>query len=228
MSIKIDFLENDLPREKLLNISASSITDTELLSILIGSGNAKDSAIQIAEKLLHKSGNCLHELSRYTFSELSAVQGLGPAKCSTLLAAFELGRRKRAAERKKGVSVGSSAHAFEIFHQHLSDLNHEEMWVLFLSRNNQVIKLEKVSEGGFSGTVVDPKRIFHLALQHKASQLIISHNHPSGNLTPSGEDIRITEKLIQAGRLLELQVLDHLIVTESSYYSFADEGKMIA
>lgn len=179
MSIKVDLLENDLPREKLLSHSASSITDTELLSILIGSGNAKESAIQIADNLLHKAGNCLHELSRYSFSELSAVQGLGPAKCSTLLAAFELGRRKRSAERKKGVSVGSSAHAFEIFHQHLSDLNHEEMWVLFLSRNNQVIKLEKVSEGGFSGTVVDPKRIFHLALQHKASQLIIAHNHPS-------------------------------------------------
>jgi DNA repair protein RadC len=169
----------------------------------------------------------LHELSRYSFSELSSIQGLGPAKCSTLLAAFELGRRKRSAERKKGVSVGSSAHAFELFHQHLSDLNHEEMWVLFLSRNNQVIKLEKVSEGGFSGTVVDPKRIFHLALQHKASQLILAHNHPSGNLTPSAEDIRVTEKLIQAGRVLELQVLDHLIVTESSYYSFADEGKMM-
>ena len=123
--------------------------------------------------------------------------------------------------------MGSSAHAFEIFHQHLSDLNHEEMWVLLLSRNNQVIKLEKVSEGGFSGTVVDPKRIFHSALQHKASQLILAHNHPSGNLTPSAEDIRVTEKLIQAGRVLELQVLDHLIVTESSYYSFADEGKMM-
>jgi DNA repair protein RadC len=219
--------EDDRPREKMAGIGRQALSDAELLAILIGSGNRNETAVQLARRMLADHGNSINQLARLPIGDLRKFRGVGLAKAVIISAAFELGRRKRAAERKKGVSVGSSAHAFEIFHQHLSDLNHEEMWVLFLSRNNQVIKLEKVSEGGFSGTVVDPKRIFHLALQHKASQLILAHNHPSGNLTPSAEDIRVTEKLIQAGRVLELQVLDHLIVTESSYYSFADEGKMM-
>jgi DNA repair protein RadC len=160
------------------------------------------------------------------FHDLICVQGMGPSKASSLLAAFELGKRKRSRERELKKAIKCSNDAYEILQEPLADLVHEEVWALLLSRRNAPISIKKISEGGFSGTVIDPKKIFHIALQCKCSHLILAHNHPSGNLTPSQEDINVTEKLVACGRLMELQVLDHLIITDNGYYSFADEGRI--
>ena len=226
MSLKSELHVAERPREKLMQNHMESVSDSELLAILIGSGNKTYSALDIAKDILHQNDYCFHTLSRLSPEDLLRIQGLGPARASVILAAFEVGRRKRAAVRKIGRSISCSNHAYEAFLPHLGDIVHEEMWILCLSRNNKLMRTVKVSEGGFSGTIVDPKKIFLVALQNKASSIIIAHNHPSGNLEPSEEDKRITEKLVHCGRIMELQVLDHLIVTENGYYSFADEGKL--
>ena len=226
MSIKSDLQVKERPREKLIHNYTESVSDSELLAILIGSGNKQHSALDIAKDMLQRNDYCFHTLSRLSAEDLLQIQGLGPARAAVILAAFEVGRRKRASVRKIGRNISCSNHAYEALLPHLGDIVHEEMWILCLSRNNKLVRAVKVSEGGFSGTVVDPKKIFLVALQNKASSIIIAHNHPSGNLDPSEEDKKITEKLVHCGRIMELPVLDHVIVTENGYYSFADEGKL--
>jgi DNA repair protein RadC len=226
MNSKNQVHASEMPREKLQKFGVQTLTDQELVAVLLGTGNSKFSVSELAHEVLKSAHYCLNELGKLHFEELVNIQGMGPSKACRLMASYELGRRKRTRERQKKSPVNCSANAFELFQEHLADLIHEEVWLLMLSRSNVPLNLKKVSEGGFSGTVIDPKKIFHIALQHKCSHIIIAHNHPSGNLIPSQEDIRVTEKLVACGRLLELQVLDHLIVSDNGYYSFADEGKI--
>lgn len=214
----------DRPREKLVEKGASALTDSELLTILIGSGNSNESAAALAQKILRNASDDLNNLARMELQDLQVVKGIGPAKAITLLAAFELGRRRKFEKQSPRRKIESSKDAFSYFSETLSDLHHEEFWLMNLNRNNQVISLRRISEGGWHSTIVDPKKLFSKALQEKASAIIVAHNHPSGNLTPSVEDKRITTKLRRCGVDLELPLLDHLIIAADSYFSFADEG----
>jgi len=216
--------EEDRPREKLLLKGKHVLSDAELVAILIGSGNAKESAVELSKRILGKSANNLNELGKVSVKELMEFKGIGEAKAITIIAALELGRRRRETEAMRREKITTSKDAADIFQPLLGDLHHEEFWMLFLNRDNLVIGKQSVSTGGMSGTVVDPKIIFKAALDQKASSVILCHNHPSGNLKPSEQDIRLTKNLVEAGKVLEISVLDHLIVTQNGCYSFADEG----
>jgi DNA repair protein RadC len=213
----------DRPREKLVLKGMSSLSDAELLAILIGSGTPTLNAVDVSKKILHSVKNNLNELARLSIKELMKVDGIGEAKAVTIVAALEIGRRRKH-DNETRPKIGSSRDVFDQIRGDLMDLAHEEFWVLLLNRANLVIKKKRISEGGVSGTVADPKIIFKLALEELASGVIVAHNHPSGNLTASQSDIDLTRKLKEAGKFLEIQLLDHLIVAGQNYYSFADEG----
>ncbi|MCX6290862.1 MAG: DNA repair protein RadC [Bacteroidetes bacterium] len=218
--------EEDRPREKLLLKGKHVLSDAELVAILISSGNAEESAVELSRRVLEKAQHNLNELGRMNVKELTKFKGIGEAKAICIVAALELGRRRKETEVKKREKIVSSKDVFEIFGPMLADLHHEEFWMLFLNRANDVIGKQQISTGGMSGTVVDPKIIFKAALDFKASSVIFCHNHPSGNLKPSEQDIRLTKKLAEAGKLLEISALDHIIVSQHGFYSFADEGMM--
>ncbi|MFM8744256.1 MAG: DNA repair protein RadC [Cytophagales bacterium] len=214
----------DRPREKLLLKGTSSLSDAELIAILIGSGTANASAVEVAKKILAEGQNNLHELAKLGVKDLMKIKGIGEAKAITIVAALELGRRRREVDATEKPKIGSSKDAYEMLRGELIDLPHEEFWVLLLNRANRVIKKRRISEGGVSGTVADPKLIYKMALEDLASAVVVAHNHPSGNLQPSQNDIDLTKKLKEAGKFLEVQLLDHLIVAGTKYFSFADEG----
>lgn len=215
---------DDRPREKLLLQGVSHLSDSEIIAVILGSGNRNQSAVGLAQTILKQVNSDLIELGRLTPADFRKFNGMGAAKTASLLAALELGRRRRGFEARKKTRVTSSKEVYEHFVQSIGDLTHEEFWAMYLNRNNAIIHMQRLSEGGFSATVVDPKRVFNLALETKAASVIVAHNHPSGNLTPSTEDRRITKKLFIAGRHLDLPILDHLIITNQGYFSFADEG----
>ena len=222
-SIK-SWAEEDRPREKLMLKGIAALTDAELVAILINSGTQELSAVDVARKVLESVGNNLHELAKRSVKDLSKNKGIGEARAITIVAALELGRRRREqapAERRR---ITCSRDAYEEIRPYLLDKQHEEFWVLLLSRANEVIRPVQISAGGVSGTVADPRLIFKAALEHLASGVILFHNHPSGNLTPSQPDRDLTRKLKEAGRLLDIPVLDHLIFSDRTYLSFADEG----
>lgn len=204
----------------------TALTDAELIAILIGSGSSKLSAVDLAKKILEGVGNQLHELAKLSVMDLKTIKGIGSAKAITIVAALELGRRRKDTEVLEKQKIGSSREAFDQIAGDLMDLPHEEFWVLLLNRANRLIRKSRVSEGGVSGTVADPKVIFKLAINHLASGIIVAHNHPSGNRTASQSDIDLTKKLKEAGKFLEVQLLDHLIICGPRYFSFADEGLM--
>ncbi len=214
----------DRPREKLILKGTMALSTAELIAILIGSGSRNSSAVELSMEILKHYENNLKELSKASISDLSKFKGIGEAKAITIIAALELARRKQTSLAKKLKQISSSNDAYQIFSPILSDLKHEEFWILLLNRNNRVLGAKQISSGGVSGTVVDPKVIFKVALDKLASAIILSHNHPSGNLKPSKQDIAITKKLSIAGNAIEIKVLDHIIVTQTGYYSFADEG----
>jgi DNA repair protein RadC len=218
--------EEDRPREKLLLKGKHVLSDAELIAILISSGNAEETAVELSRRILGKAEYSLNELSKMSVKELMDFKGIGEAKAISIVAALELGRRRKETPVTKRDRVTTSMDAVEIFQPLLGDHMHEEFWILFLNRANLVIGKQSVSSGGMSGTVVDPKIIFKAALDHKASSIILCHNHPSGNIQPSESDVRLTKNIIAAGKVLEISVLDHVIVTQKSYYSFADEGMM--
>ena len=218
--------EEDRPREKLLLKGKHALSDAELIAILISSGNSEETAVELSQRILRKADNNLHELSRMSVNELMNFKGIGEAKAITIVAALELGRRRKEAEAVKRDKIVTSKDAVDIFQPLLADNHHEEFWILFLNRANHIIGRERVSSGGMSGTVVDPKLIFKAALDHKAVSVILCHNHPSGNVKPSEPDIKLTKNLVAAGKVLEIAVLDHVIVAQSGFYSFADEGMM--
>ncbi len=218
--------EDDRPREKLVLKGRQSLSDAELLAILIGSGTRNESAVDLAKRLLRLAHDNLAELAKLGLAEYTKVKGIGQARAVTVMAALELGRRRNESEILLRDKITSSRDAFEIFRSTMGDRPYEEFWIILLNRANKVIRKCVISEGGVSGTVVDPKKIFKISLDHHASSIILGHNHPSGVITPSEADIRITRKLKEAGNLLEINVLDHLIIGDGAYYSFADEGAL--
>ena len=218
--------EEDRPREKLLYKGRSILSDAELIAILISSGNREETAVELSRRILNEVGNNLNELGKMSVNDLMKFKGIGEAKAISIIAALELGRRRKETEINKKERVLTSVDIYSVFKPMLMDLPHEEFWILLLSRSNSIIKKELISRGGVSGTVVDAKIIFKLAVENLASSIVLCHNHPSGNLRPSEQDIKITKNLKEGGRLLDIQVLDHVIVCESGYFSFSDEGLM--
>lgn len=216
--------EEDRPREKLLQKGRNALTDAELLAILIGAGTVSESAVDVAKNLLAMVRNSLAELGKMSAADLMKIRGIGQAKALTLIAAMELGRRRRDQDLDKKQKITSSAQVYEYIYPLLLDKKHEEFWVLLLNRANEVIRPVQISLGGVSGTVVDARIVFKQAVEHLASSVILIHNHPSGRLVASDADKSITRQLIDAGRLLSIPVLDHVIFTDNGYLSFADEG----
>jgi DNA repair protein RadC len=218
--------ENDRPREKLLLKGKESLTDAELIAILIGSGNKELTAVGLSQKILKSASNNLHELGRKELSELMSFKGIGEAKAITIAAALEIGRRRQIIDPITKPLITSSREAYNAIAPILRDINHEEFWILLMNHGGKLIKRIKISSGGVSQTLVDPKLIFKRALDCLASKIILVHNHPSGSLKPSHHDVVITRKLVQGGKLLDISVDDHLIISENGYYSFSDEGMM--
>ncbi|HET6227201.1 MAG TPA: DNA repair protein RadC [Bacteroidia bacterium] len=216
----------DRPREKLLDKGRHLLSEAELIAILIGSGTKEETAVELSKRILVNVNNNLHELSKLSVQELMKFKGIGEAKALSIVAALELGRRRKEKEAVKRDKVTASKDVYDIMKPHLVDLPHEEFWLLMLNRGNFVIKKELISRGGVAGTVVDTKIIFKTAVDHYASSIIICHNHPSGNLKPSEADIKVTKSIKEAGKIMEIPLLDHLIITEDSYYSFGDEGQI--
>jgi DNA repair protein RadC len=216
--------EEDRPREKFMLKGKQSLSDAELIAILISSGNSDETAVELSQRILKHAENNLHHLSRMNVQELMQFKGIGEAKAIAIAAALELGRRRKETEVPKRERIISSKEAVDIFQPMLGDHLHEEFWILFLNRANMIISKRQISSGGMAGTVVDPKIIFKAALDEKASSIILCHNHPSGNINPSEEDKKLTKKITEAGKVLEIAVLDHIIVAHSGFFSFADEG----
>jgi DNA repair protein RadC len=215
--------EDDRPREKLMLKGKSALSDAELIAILIGSGSRNESAVDLSKRILASADN-LNVLGKMSISQLMNFKGIGEAKAITIISALELGRRRRAEEAVELIKITSSKLVFEIMQPIIGELAHEEFWVLFLNNSNKVISKSQLSKGGIVGTIVDVRLVFKLALENGATSLILCHNHPSGNLQPSEADRKITKKIKQAGDSLDVKVLDHLIITETKYYSFVDEG----
>ena len=225
LSIK-SWAEEDRPREKLLVQGRTALTDAELVAILIGSGTVKLSAVDVAKRILLGVGHDLNALARESVKQLCRHPGIGEAKAIAVVAALELGRRRREAETAPRTTITCSRDIYQPIRPHLMDLPHEEFWVILLNRANVVMRKTAISRGGVAGTVADPKMIFKEALEQLASGIILVHNHPSGNRNPSAADIQLTKKLKEAGGLLDLPILDHLIFADQGYYSFADEGML--
>ncbi|HOF19805.1 MAG TPA: DNA repair protein RadC [Bacteroidales bacterium] len=225
MSLKItDWAAEDRPREKLIHKGTSSLSNAELLGILISSGTRDKSAVDLGRELLSMAKNNLNNLGKLTISDFTKLNGIGPARAVTIAAALELGRRRKLAEAESFVLIKSSKDVADIFQPILSDLAHEEFWILYLNRSNKVISRMKLSQGGISGTVIDVRLILKKAVECLASGIILCHNHPSGNLNPSEADTKITKKIREAGSYMDVQLLDHLIISEKEYFSFADNG----
>jgi len=223
ISIK-DWPEDDRPREKLLSIGKKNLSNAELIAILIGSGNKDDSAVELSKKILNSVNNNLIELSKLSLIELMKFKGIGEAKAVSIVAALELGTRRRESEVIFKNKIENSKDVFELFSSLFTDSFSEVFWILMLNRANGIIKKVNISNGGISGTVVDPKKIFSLALENTASSIVLCHNHPSGNIQPSEADIKLTKKIKDAGIALDINVLDHIIIGNESYFSFSDEG----
>lgn len=214
----------DRPREKLLLKGKAALTDAELIAILLGTGTAAMSAVDVAKAILEAVGNDLNELARLTVKDLMKIKGVGEAKAITIVSALELGRRRKDLLGEEKPKISGSKDIYDLLKAELLDIPHEAFWIVLLNRANRVIKKHQISQGGVAGTVADPKIIFKIALEELASGVILAHNHPSGNLTASQSDIDLTRKLKESGKLLEIQILDHIIVAGKKYMSFADEG----
>lgn len=216
--------EEDRPREKLSLKGKGALSDAELIAILIGSGNKEDTAVELSKKILASINNDLNQLGKLTINDLMQFNGIGEAKAISIIAALELGRRRKEAVSEKKPIINSSQKAYQSMSAILSDLPHEEFWAVYLNRRNELIKKVFISKGGVAGTVADTKIIFKHALELLASAIILFHNHPSGNLKPSQADIQLTKKLKETGSIMDVLVVDHIIVGEKNYFSFADEG----
>ncbi|MBI1307622.1 MAG: DNA repair protein RadC [Bacteroidetes bacterium] len=217
---------DEQPREKFEHLGRNALSNSELIGILLGTGSKSKSAIDLARDALNLADNSLHSLARMTVADLCRIEGIGPAKAISVLSALELGARRASEEIKLSRRIGSSREAYQYMSQYLQDKPYEEFWVILLSRSNRLIKEYKISEGSISGTVADPRKIYKLAIDRGASGIILCHNHPSGNLKPSTSDMDLTRKVKLAGEMLDIQVLDHIIVSSGGYYSFADDGKL--
>lgn len=219
-----NWAEDDRPREKLLQKGKVALSDAELIAILIGSGSRNESAVDLSKRILSKSNNTLSALGKMTVPQLMEYKGIGEAKAITIVAAMELGRRRRVEEALEQKKITSSSSVFELMQPIIGELPHEEFWIVYLNNSNKVIQQVQLSKGGITGTLVDVRLAFKNALELGATAIILCHNHPSGNLSPSAADKQLTQKLKTASESLDIKILDHLIVTEKSYFSFADEG----
>ncbi len=225
ISIK-QWAEEDRPREKLLDKGRTALTEAELIGILLGSGTKDLSAVDLAKQILSYVNNNLNDLARLTVKDLMKFNGIGEAKAITIIAALELGRRRKSEEPVTKLKIQSSQQIYECISEDLADLQHEEFWILLLKRNKELIKKVRISVGGVAGTLADARIIFKHGIDELASNIVLIHNHPSGQLSPSHEDIRLTKRLIEVGRLMEINVIDHLIYTDAGYFSFADKHLM--
>ncbi len=216
--------EDDRPREKLLKKGRVSLSDAELIAILIGSGNRDESAVELSKRILSGIDNSLNKLGKLTVNDLIKFKGIGEAKAISIITALELGRRRRLEEALEKPKISSSRSVFDVMQPIIGELQHEEFWILFLNNANKIQLKTQMSKGGITGTLVDTRLIFKQALELAATGLILCHNHPSGTLKPSTSDINLTNKIKKGGEILDIKVLDHLIITEKEYYSFADEG----
>lgn len=219
-SLSID----DRPREKLLIKGKASLSDAELLAIIIGSGHRNESAVALCQRILKSYSHKLQQLSKASVEELMQFKGIGEAKAISLIAAIEIGRRRRLEEALVWTKISSSQAVFEVMQPLIGDLGHEEFWVLLLNNSNNIIYKFCLSKGGITGTMVDTRLLFKKAIAQTATSLILAHNHPSGTLKASQADVAVTTKVKEAGKILDIKLLDHLIITEKSYFSFADEG----
>ncbi|TYA69797.1 RadC family protein [Seonamhaeicola marinus] len=215
---------DDKPREKLLYKGKETLSDAELVAILIGSGNRNESAVALCKRILRSVDNNLSELGKLSIKQLLEFKGIGEAKAITIAAALELGRRRRGEEALQKKRITSSRSAFELMQPIIGELNHEEFWIIYLNNSNKVLQKIQLSKGGITGTLVDVRLVFKQALEVGATSLILAHNHPSGTLKPSTADKQITNRLKNAAESLDIKVLDHLIITEKAYFSFADES----
>ncbi|MDP4209463.1 MAG: DNA repair protein RadC [Bacteroidota bacterium] len=223
LSIK-DWSLEDRPREKLLQKGIATLSDAELIAIIIGSGNRDESAVGLSKRILSSVNHNLNELGKLTIDDLQKHKGIGEAKAISIVSALELGRRRKHSEIIDKQKITTSREVFEVFHPLLADLPHEEFWIILLNRSNKIIEKLRVSQGGISGTVTDVRLIMKTGLEKLASALILCHNHPSGNTKPSDADISITQKIKEAGTIMDITLLDHIIITDGCYYSFADNG----
>lgn len=223
LSIKMWAIE-DRPREKMLKHGFAALSNAELMAILIGSGNRNETAVELSRRILNDFDNNLDELGRSSVDKLKTYKGMGEAKAINVLAALELGRRRLTHSKGSVKKITQSRDIFDLLSLEMCDLQHEEFWIVYLDRSNKIIDKTRISQGGISGTVIDVRIIMKQALDKLASSIILAHNHPSGNLTPSHADTEITRKICNAAKLFDILVLDHLIITKSHFYSFADEG----
>ena len=221
VSIK-NWKEDDRPREKLLSKGKNTLSDAELIAILIGSGNREESAVGLAKRILTFTSNNLNQLGKLSVNDLTQFKGIGGAKAISIITALELGRRRRLEEALERPKISSSKAVFDIMQPILGELNHEEFWVLYLNNSNKIIYKDQLSSGGITGTLVDVRMLFKKALELSSVAVILCHNHPSGSLKPSKSDIDLTKKIQQAGISLDIKILDHLLITEKAYFSFAD------
>jgi DNA repair protein RadC len=215
--------DDDKPREKLVQKGRLVLSDAELVAILIGSGSKNESAVELSKRILASVGNNLNELGKLSTKQLMQFKGIGEAKAVTIAAALEIGRRRRGEQALKISKIGSSRDAFELLHPTMGELEHEEFWILYLNNANKVLHMALLSKGGITGTLVDVRLVMKQALELGAVALILAHNHPSGNLRASKADQEITKKLQLAAGALDIKVLDHLIIVQKDYLSFADE-----
>jgi DNA repair protein RadC len=222
-SIK-DWSQDDQPREKLRDKGKSVLSDAELVAILISSGSKEESAVKLCKRILASVDNNLSELGKLSIKQLTEFKGIGEAKAISIIAALELGRRRRAGEALEKNKISSSSSVYELLQPIIGELPHEEFWILYLNNSNKVIQKNQLSKGGITGTLVDVRLALKLALEVGATGIILAHNHPSGTLKPSEADKQLTLKLSTAAKSLDIKVLDHLIITEKAYFSFADKN----
>lgn len=222
LGIKL-WAEEDRPREKLLQHGRRHLTDAELIAILIGSGNRNETAVDLSKRMLVFYQNNLTKLGKATIAELSKFKGIGEAKAISIVAALELGLRRKETQEEQVIQITASSDVHRYLHHTFADLNHEEFWILLLNRSNHIIGKHLISKGGQAGTVADPKIIFKVALENNAAYIILAHNHPSGSLKPSESDDKLTRNLVSSGVMLGLYVVDHLIFANNLYYSYKDE-----
>jgi DNA repair protein RadC len=219
-----DWAVEDRPREKLSKNGPRSMSDAELIAILIGSGNLSETAVELSRRILASADNNLNELGRKSIEYLQQFKGIGEAKAITIVAALELGKRRKESDISNKNKINGSKEVADYFLPLLGDLNHEEFWVMFLDRGNNIKESFRISQGGISGTVIDVRIIMKAALEKGASSIILCHNHPSGTLHASDADMKITRKISEAAKIMDMSVLDHVIIGDNKYYSFADEG----
>ncbi|WP_417429472.1 RadC family protein [Halpernia sp.] len=223
MSIKF-LAEDDRPREKFLLKGKSALSDSELLAIIMSSGSRNETAVELGRRILESVGNNWHNLSLLNLQDLMKFKGIGEAKAISISAALEIGRRKSAQEVPEKVQISTSNDAFKVFHPFLADLSTEEFWVIFLNQKNKILGKSQLSTGGINYSLVDVRVLFRKAFEFSCTGIMVAHNHPSGNLKPSEADMKITKQISEAGKILNIQLLDHLIITQSTYFSFADEN----